>query len=261
MDELTDRQEAVAILQDLGLKEYASRTFVALTRLSEGTAKDVSEVSDVPRTRVYDAIAELEHHGLVEVQHSNPRVFRAVPVEEAAETLREQYASRTERLRDVLANLEPVTSGEQDPPDHQIWSLSERTAIDTRVRALLQDADTEIVTVIGHEDLLTEELRELLAAADARGVDIAVSALNAELESSIRNWVEGSEIDPRQHSLGIQTELDISRLFLIDRETVLLGSYSGASGTDRPEERAICGRGTENGLVSFLHVAVQGFRA
>ncbi|MBX0298224.1 helix-turn-helix domain-containing protein [Haloarcula nitratireducens] len=43
----------------LGLNTYAARTFVALVSLDEGTAQDVSEVAEVPQTRVYDAADEL----------------------------------------------------------------------------------------------------------------------------------------------------------------------------------------------------------
>ncbi|MFC7078815.1 TrmB family transcriptional regulator [Halorussus caseinilyticus] len=76
----TDNQEqAAGLLQQLGLKEYEARCFVALTRKATATAKEISEIADVPRTRVYDAIRVLEAQGLVEIQHTNPRQYRAVP--------------------------------------------------------------------------------------------------------------------------------------------------------------------------------------
>jgi len=62
-------EEAVEVLQQLGLKEYEAKCFVGLSRLSTGTAKKLSEITDVPRTRVYDAIRLLEAQGLVEIQH------------------------------------------------------------------------------------------------------------------------------------------------------------------------------------------------
>lgn len=40
-------------MTELGLTEYESRCFVSLARVSKGTAKDVSELSEVPRPRVY----------------------------------------------------------------------------------------------------------------------------------------------------------------------------------------------------------------
>jgi len=62
------RAVAVEQLTALGLSTYAARTFVALVSLGKGTAQDVSEIADVPRTRVYDAVEELRERGLVDVQ-------------------------------------------------------------------------------------------------------------------------------------------------------------------------------------------------
>ena len=66
-------EEAIEVLQQLGLKEYEARCFVGLTRLTSGTAKQLSEQTEVPRTRVYDAIRMLEAQRLVEIQHSSPQ--------------------------------------------------------------------------------------------------------------------------------------------------------------------------------------------
>ncbi|MDY6819231.1 MAG: helix-turn-helix domain-containing protein, partial [Halobacteriales archaeon] len=46
-------QTAVELLQQLGLKPYEAKSFVALTQLPSGTARSISEQVDVPRTRVY----------------------------------------------------------------------------------------------------------------------------------------------------------------------------------------------------------------
>ena len=40
--------EAIELLQELGLKEYEARCFVALTRLPFGTAKEISDVASAP---------------------------------------------------------------------------------------------------------------------------------------------------------------------------------------------------------------------
>jgi len=94
MDTPENVAEAIEVLQQLGLKEYEARCFVGLARLNTGTAKKLSELTEVPRTRVYDAIRILEAQGLVEIQHSSPQQFRAVPLEEATERSRDQYEER-----------------------------------------------------------------------------------------------------------------------------------------------------------------------
>ncbi|MFC5135061.1 MULTISPECIES: helix-turn-helix domain-containing protein [Haloferacaceae] len=87
----TPRSAAVEELEHLGLSAYAARTFVALVSLGTGTAKDVSEVSDVPRTGVHDAIDELHDDGLVDVRHSSPRTFRAISAETATRKFEQDH--------------------------------------------------------------------------------------------------------------------------------------------------------------------------
>jgi|GEM_PF-1939274 len=167
-------QEAVDVLQQLGLKEYEARCFVGLSQQSTGTAKQLSEITDVPRTRVYDAVRVLEAQGLVEIQHSSPRKFRAVSLSEATETLRDQYEKRVDRLHDALDNIELHTADDESPIQ-EVWSMTGATAIENRTERLLTDADSEIVLVIGDESLLTETLVDQLTGING-DIDLLVGA-------------------------------------------------------------------------------------
>ncbi|AUV81521.1 hypothetical protein C2R22_07520 [Salinigranum rubrum] len=104
------REEAIEQLTELGLGLYAARTFVGLTVLSRGTAVEVSRTTDVPRTRVYDAVEELSEAGLVAIEESTPKRFTPVGGDEAADLLLERYESRVETLRAALSTVE----GEHD---------------------------------------------------------------------------------------------------------------------------------------------------
>jgi hypothetical protein len=43
MDDISNTDQAIELLQGLGLKEYEAKAFVALTRLPEATAKEIQE--------------------------------------------------------------------------------------------------------------------------------------------------------------------------------------------------------------------------
>lgn len=154
----------VDLLQGPGLKEYEARSFVALTRLPTGTAKEISEVSEVPRTRVYDAIDVLEAEGLAEVQHGSPKRFRAVGIEEAVGILRQKHDARIDDLERRLRELEPLDDAE-DAQRQEVWSLTGREAIRTRTETAIAGADSEVVLLVVQEVLLTDRLVERLRAA------------------------------------------------------------------------------------------------
>lgn len=243
-----NREEAVEVLQQLGLKEYEARCFVGLSRLSTGTAKKLSEMTEVPRTRVYDAIRMLEAQGLVEIQHSSPQRYRAVSLEEATETLRDQYEDRVQRLHDALEPIEVVES-EDDSPIQQVWAMSGREAIENRTNQLIGESTDEVVLVIGDESLLTPDLVDDLNAI-GNGVDLLLGALTEDLRTELRDAVPKartfvSGLDWLHGEYASSEETAIGRLLLVDRSTILVSSIMPGTG----EEQAIFGEGFGNGLV------------
>ena len=248
MDTPENVAEAVEVLQQLGLKEYEARCFVGLARLNTGTAKKLSELTEVPRTRVYDAIRVLEAQGLVEIQHSSPQQFRAVPLEEATETLRDQYEERVERLHDALDTVDVVDEDDEEPVQ-QIWAMDGRDAIENRTDQLIEKATNEIVLVIGDESLLTEDLVETLNEVDD-GIDLIIGTLTEPLQEQVQTAVPDATtfVSGLEWLHGENTAEDntaIGRLLLIDRSTILVSSIM----PDTKKEQAIFGEGFGNGLV------------
>lgn len=240
--------EAIEVLQQLGLKEYEARCFVGLCRLNTGTAKQLSELTEVPRTRVYDAIRVLESQGLVEIQHSNPQQFRAVPLDEATETLRDQYEDRVERVHDALATVDIVEENDKSPVQ-QVWSMAGRTAIENRTNGLIESASEEVVLVVGDESLLTDDLVTTLNGIGT-GVELVIGALTVSLEDQVQTAVPGattfiSGLEWLHGTDSAENETAIGRLVLIDRSAFLVSSIMPES----KEEQAIFGEGFGNGLV------------
>jgi len=248
------RDRAVELLQQLGLKEYEAKCFVALSRVSEATAKQISESSEVPRTRVYDAVRILEAQGLVEVQHGNPQLFRAVPVEEAIATLREQYESRFDTLQDTIENLDRPAETESDSV-HEVWSISGTTAIGNRTKQLIENTDDEVFLLVGHEDLVTDDLLETLNEATDRGISVIVGTEDTSVRSKVDERVPDaetfvSELRWLNGTIDASTtdEVAIGQVLLGDNSTILVSSIEPKTS----EERAVYGRGFSNGLVVIV---------
>lgn len=244
------QREAVDLLQELGLKEYEAESFVALARMEKATAKEISEHSEVPRTRVYDAIRILESRGLVEVQHTSPQQFRAVSVTEAVDIIDRQYDAKMSTLRDALADLETIEEAGDDHA-HEVWSLTDGDAISTRTDRLIDTAEHEIVLVVGSERFFDDELVEKLRGKLDAGVDVVVGTLTRGLERRVEDELPGAEVFVsglewlRPTSDG--EDLAIGRLLLVDNQAILVSTFHEEEGTG--EEHAIFGSGFTNGLV------------
>ena len=248
MDTDANVEEAVEVLRQLGLKEYEARCFVGLNRLDTGTAKKLSDLTEVPRTRVYDAIRVLEAQGLVEIQHSSPQQFRGVALEEATETLRDQYESRVERLHNALDMVEIVDEDDESSVQ-EVWAMTGQNAIENRTDQLIETATDEVVLVIGDESLLTDDLVGTLNEV-GNGVELVIGTLTPSLQDEIQaatpaatTFVSGLEWLHGAHTTEDDTA--IGRLLLVDRSTILVSSIM----PDSKEEQAIFGEGFGNGLV------------
>ncbi|MFB6075041.1 MAG: TrmB family transcriptional regulator [Haloarculaceae archaeon] len=244
---MTDPQtQSVELLQELGLKQYEAECFVALTRMPQGTARDISGIADVPRTRVYDAVDALESRGLVEVQHSNPQQFRAIDIEDAVATLRERFASRIDRLGETLATIEP-SPADGDEPVHEVWTLTGSDAITTRLTDLLASADEEVIAVLGDERTSEATVEGLAAVDDA--VEVTVGVLDGVDGDLLREWVPNATV----FESGLQwlasgpDQVTIGRLAVVDRSALLLTTVDGVSSSGG--EQAVLAEGVGNGLV------------
>lgn len=249
MGRATEVEETVELLQQLGLKEYEARCFVGLTQLDNGTAKSLSEITEVPRTRVYDAIRVLEANGLVEVQHENPQQYRAVELEEATRTLATQYEDRIDRLKDLLTSLERLDHQESETPVQEVWSMAGSTAIEQRAIQLIESATEEIVLVLGEESILTDSLIETLEGVPDE-VDLVVGTVSPDAMAAVESAVPAatafiSGLDWLQSPPDNPDETSIGRLLLVDESTILVSTIHGSTG----DEQAIFGEGFENGVV------------
>lgn len=100
----------MASLRDLGLSEYEARAYRALLSTGPTTAKELSQVSDVPMGRIYDVLNSIEQYNLVRSQSaSRPKKYVAVEPETALNRLledkRRELAEREAQYETVVDEL------------------------------------------------------------------------------------------------------------------------------------------------------------
>jgi len=232
------RAAAIEQLESFCLSTYAARTFVALVEIGTGTAKRVSEVAEVPRTRVYDAVDELHDRGLAKIKQTSPRQFTAVSVETACRRLDNETADRLSVLTTALGELEPTAAHTEQ---QGVWTITDSEAITERVVAFVSAADDEIIYV-ANDSLLSESLAESLAAAADRGVAVTVGGFSADRTDQLRETIPTlSETDRPEAA-------DVSRLLVVDGSKTLVSIVQSNPGG----ERAIWSVGDANSLVVVL---------
>jgi len=98
-------QEAFSILRRLNLNQYESKVYLALLAKGTSSAGEISELADVPRSRVYDVLVSLEKKGLATIQQSKPVKYVPIDPNEIVNRIKLQYEKD---FQDKVENLKTM---------------------------------------------------------------------------------------------------------------------------------------------------------
>ena len=247
---MAEPQEAVDALTQFGLTEYEARCFVALTQLPHGTAKEIGQVADIPRSRVYETMDRLYDRGLVALHNADPKEYQCVSIDTALEQLREEYDSYFETAEDALRDLEPTYKKAQQG----VWAINTHDQVTSRVVEILGDADDEVVLIVLDEELLDDAVLEALAEADDRGVTLYVGTDSDTVSETIADAdFDGSVFttDLVQWFTAMEGSPRIGRLLMVDRGPILASALHEEELPGVPNETAAWTDGTDHGFATF----------
>lgn len=172
---------------DLNL--YEARVWTALLSRGVSTAGELSNISDVPRSRTYDILESLEKKGFIVMRIGKPIKFVALKPEEVIERVKrnlvvnaQEKSKRLEKLRkdEVLDELTSLyTNGVKfvEPSDLS-GSLRGRQNMYNHLDMMIRGAEKTITIVTTAEGLnrKLEMLSSALEKAKKRGVAIRIAA-------------------------------------------------------------------------------------
>jgi len=172
-------------------------------------------------------------------------------------SLQSEHEDRTETRRRTRKGLEQAADDNETEVTHEVWALSGDAEITSRTQQLIGEADREIVLVIGHEGIFAEGLVDQLVEAQQRGVNVTIGTRTEELRDQVQEALPETEVFVSglgwlSHSAFPDDETEIGRLILVDRETILVSSFTTSADEGRDHEQAVSGRGFDNGLVTIV---------
>lgn len=223
-------EDVVAALKEFGFSTYEAETLLALQRLGVGSARDVHELSGVPRSQVYGAAESLAAVGLVDVQQTNPQVYRPAPVEEVRARLERRFESRYELVVEHLSDLERGRRAANEQRQ-DVWRVAGAASVSSRVLELLKAADTEAVYVVGEGTLVTGGEVSTVRSLVDRGVEVTLVTESART----RDRFAGTGADIVVPSTESESDdgsgsTPVGRILFVDDDGLLL-SVHGADET------------------------------
>ncbi len=172
---------------DLNL--YEVKVWTALLSRGTSTAGELSNISDVPRSRTYDILESLEKKGFIIMKLGKPIKFVALKPEEVIERVKKNLVretqDKTKRLEtmkgdEVLEELNSIfTQGIKfiEPTDLS-GSLKGRQNVYNQLDMMVRNAEKSITIVTTREGLnrKMEALMPSFEKAKKRGVKIRIAA-------------------------------------------------------------------------------------
>ncbi|MFH1424382.1 MAG: helix-turn-helix domain-containing protein [archaeon] len=166
-------------LQKLGLNDYQSRALATLFDYPDSDAKELSDESGIPYTKIYEVLDSLEHRSLVKYTMGKPKRYRALEPKSVFDTLLDQQLKQAKELKEqeheILKNFkfsdEERTEVSLTP---KAWILPNKEAVYKQVEQSLVNSKKTIETISTKDNTMpaftTLPLLKAMVGAAKRGV-------------------------------------------------------------------------------------------
>ena len=171
------------------LNLYEVKIWTALLSRGVSTAGELSEISDVPRSRTYDVLESLEKKGFIVMKLGKPLNYVAVEPGEVVERAKKlvnrdakEQVKKLEGLKggDVLNELESLFKQgiEFVEPSDLSGALRGRHNIYTHMETMIKNAKKSVYLMTSSKGLIrkSEALKSTMQALAKKGVDIRIAA-------------------------------------------------------------------------------------
>ena len=87
-------------MMEYGLTEYEARTYLALLHLGVASARDVANLSRVPRTKIYSVLDDLHAKQLAEIIPERPKKYGVVPFDSYLRQFEREYKAKLQKIEE-----------------------------------------------------------------------------------------------------------------------------------------------------------------
>ncbi len=223
------------ILERLGLSAYQVRALLSLLRCGEAKASEVSELSGVPRAKIYEVLDQLAEMGLVDKIPTRPVRFRSRRPEEIVERLRKNIVMEYEDKigffdsvqKELVRSFVTLYSPSSFRTKELIRVVSVGEASERETRIMYSEAEREIDIVSRSFEYYPKVRKEVIQAFD-RGVDIKILLLGRDFVDERTRRVQQEIL--RMIKADMDAEVRLSKTPLPLRGSIVDPSYDYRTG-------------------------------
>ncbi len=210
-----------------GLNLYEVKIWASLLSRGVSTAGELSEISNVPRSRAYDILESLEKKGFVIMKLGKPIKYMAIPPEEVVERAKKHMAKESEKKierldsikqTNLMGSLNKIYSEgiKLMKPNEYSGIVKGRNNVLNHLNSMIKNAKKEVLLVTTEKAMIGKmsNLKKSIISAKKRGVKIKIAAPikdTKDLLGDLKNYVEFKK-----------TKESAGRFVVIDNSDVLV---------------------------------------
>ncbi|GEM_PF-6180325 len=146
--------EVVSLFQKLGLTEYESKAISAMVRQDEATAQQISDIAEVPITKIYSVLTSLENQGLIKCTFERPKRFKVLEPSQVVDLILRKRKEEIKDLEKTVAKYVRYLEEEyqnSSPISHKesVWSIP-RSLIAEEATSLVGTAKESVFLTMRH---------------------------------------------------------------------------------------------------------------
>jgi sugar-specific transcriptional regulator TrmB len=208
--------DPVAKLVRIGFSEYEAKAYLALLQESPATGYQLSKLSGVPRSMIYEVLGKLTARGAaMSMRGEGTTKYAPVPAEELLDHARREHDELITSLKDELAGLPAQSELEY------VWNIEGHSNVMAKAKEMVAQAKKSIYLAL--VPVTFPSLRGVLEEAVGRGVRVVLYTTgDLELPGARVAVARVSE-----QTLGQARGLGL--MLVIDGEEVLIGEWLTAT--------------------------------
>jgi len=239
---LAVEEKEVAAIQRLGLTEYETRIYLTVVKMGPIKASEISFFGQVPRTKTYGAIKELERKGLLRIIPGKPELYAP---QSPSEVLMPLVTKLNREVKDSETVVQALTVAfesskyvKRDVPKEasEFWEIEGRQNLFNKLNQILNDASKTINYCTTGAGLIRayKAHSEILERVRSKGALVRVlSPISSE------NKGVAQELSHVVELRNLEKPLGASFVSVDTRELVVIESKPDDLRTDRGSDLAI----------------------
>ena len=200
----------------LGFSEYEAKAYIALLRESPVTGYQLSKLSGVPRSMIYEVLGKLTARGAaMTLRKGASTQYAPVPVEEFLDQLQREHEELTSSLKEDLTALATPSDLEY------VWNIEGHESIIAKADEMITQAKNSIYLALVPATFT--DLQPALEKAVARGVRVVLYTTRD------LNLPGGRVVVAHVSEETLGQARGLGLVLVIDGEEVLIGEWLSAN--------------------------------